>query len=431
MAYFVYNSQLDAFTLYHQVKEEASSHSIIGPALPALGHALSGATGTAISNVITYPLDLVIKRLQVQNHNKKSDGLDQTEYKGLLDAAQKIYQEEGGWLAFYEGCTQDTVKSIADSFLFFLAYTALRNARKRAHDGAQSLPVREELLIGMLSGAFGKFFTTPIQQVVTRKQTRKSSEYSSLSTLEILRRIKKEKGIQGFWSGYSATLVLTLNPSLTFLFHELLLRSLAPKSKRQSPGPQLTFLIAAVSKSVASAITYPFSLAKTRAQISGSTIEDPVDIAGEEASRPKGEVAKTLNKPASRQLTVFASILRVAREEGILALYDGLLPEVMKGFVSHGLTMLMKQTIHTLIIQLYYTVLKTMKRFPSPEELAKLAQERAQAIALRTQQAAEEAAAKATDTAAQAAQVSQAALETGVEGAKDLLWGIVDDEDGD
>merc|ERR1711964_524371 len=129
MSFSQYNSQLDAFSSYHKVQE--GSHSTLeGPALPALGHALAGSTGTAIANLAIYPLDLVITRLQVQRSLRKSSTTaDEGEYKGVLDAFEQIYNKEGGLSAFYGGVLQDTGKSIADSFLFFLFYNYLRTNR--------------------------------------------------------------------------------------------------------------------------------------------------------------------------------------------------------------------------------------------------------------------------------------------------------------
>lgn len=69
---------------------------------------------------------------------------------------------------------------MVDSFLFFLAYNFTRNSRLKKYSGAdgraaKKLPVIEELAVGMVSGAFSKFFTTPVQQIVTRKQTAAST----------------------------------------------------------------------------------------------------------------------------------------------------------------------------------------------------------------------------------------------------------------
>jgi len=225
--------------------------------------------------------------------------------------------------------------------------------------------------------------TTPIQNIVTRKQTAAmvaarsniSTTSPELSVRDIALQIRHEKGVKGFWSGYSASLVLTLNPALTFLFHETLLRMLVKREQRSDPGARLTFLIAAASKVLASTITYPFSLAKSRAQVSSKS---PDDGAAEEFSE-KDSLKDVSSKAATkvRRKTVFDAVIHIAREEGLPGLYQGLGGALMKGFFSHGMTMLLKERIHKVVIQLYYLVLKAMKKYPSPEELAKLAGDKA------------------------------------------------------
>ena len=315
-----------------------------------------------------FPLDLIVTRLQVQRQLRKvSSSPDEGEYEGLQDAITKIYTKEGGLSAFYTGVIQDTGKSILDSFLFFLAYNFLRQRRLQSGNGSRkNLPVLDELGVGMVAGAFSKFITTPIANIVTRKQTasmlsaRSSTTRAEPFVAEIVEQIKAERGVQGFWSGYSASLVLTLNPSITFFLFEFFRRSLIPRSRRDSPGASTTFLLAAVSKAIASTITYPFSLAKARAQISSGASESK-------------ETPSSPSKSRLAPLSPLASILLIYRTEGLSALYEGLSGEVLKGFFSHGITMIVKDAVHKFIIQTYYLLLKLLRRYPSPAELTKRA----------------------------------------------------------
>lgn len=185
------------------------------------------------------------------------------------------------------------------------------------------------------------------------------------SVRSIADQIHSEKGLQGFWSGYSASLVLTLNPSLTFFFFESLKHTLLPRSQRSNPSAQATFLLAALSKALASTITYPFSLAKSRLQASSHEDDDTID---EKSSLPKRNAVPT---------NVFTTILQIAQTEGIGALYEGLGGEVLKGFFSHGITMIVKEAIHKLVIRLYYAILKLLRKYPSPQELAETAKQQA------------------------------------------------------
>jgi hypothetical protein len=375
----------DAFELYHKYEYPDRPHrdgdwkaaAMRGPGLPALGHAVAGATGAAVSNVATYPLKLIITRLQMQrlavkkrqSSGGKADPEAET-YNGLQDAARKIYTNEGGIAGFFTGIGPDTSKTIADSFLFFLAYTLLRQRRLKSTASASGkqravLPILDELAIGVIAGAFAKLWTTPLANIATRKQTAAVvGESGSASVRQIAAQVNAEKGLRGFWSGYSASLILTLNPSITFFLNQLLSYLLLSRRQRQKPSALATFLLAAVSKSIASSITYPFSLVKTRVQADGDV-----------------SASKDDEEQAAVPFTLVSTLHGIAVEEGVGALYDGLAGEVLKGFFSHGITMLTKDVVHSTIVHSYYALLILLRRYPTPDELIQRAREQAEEYA--------------------------------------------------
>lgn len=399
-----YEAKLDAFALYH--KYEYPEHpkdnvdwktaALRGPALPVLGHAVAGAAGSAVSNIATYPLKLIVTRLQMKKlaarEKQSTDTKDQRSvgragYASIVDAAQKIYNQEGGLKGFFTGVRDDTWKTIADSFLFFLAYTILRQRRLNSKMKAGGkklavLPILDELAIGVLAGAFSKLWTTPLANIVTRKQTAAPTDQSdSLSTRKVAEQIKAEKGILGFWAGYSESLVLTLNPSITFFLNEFLKYLLLPRHRRQSPPATVTFLLAAISKAVASALTYPVSLAKTRVQADSSRGED----------NKKGSPSNAF------AFSLFTSLQTTVAEEGVGALYDGLFGEVLKGFLSHGITMLTKDAVYSTIVHTYYALLILTRKYPSPDELIVRARLQAEEYAEVAREGAKDAVEKVKD----------------------------------
>lgn len=410
-----------------------------------MGHAVAGSTGAAISNVCTYPLDLIITRLQIQRSLRKDlSSADPNEYKGIIDGARKIHAE-GGVPAFYAGIVHDTGKTIADSFFFFLAYTFLRQRRLRANGpNAKHLPAIDELAVGFLAGSFAKFLTTPIANVVTRKQTTaliaaRSFDETSLnparpeSTRDIASQIYSEKGIMGFWSGYSASLILTLNPSITFFLHSLLQRLSLPRSKRDNPPATATFIIAAFSKVIASTLTYPFSLAKSRVQVSSKLMEsDNDEEVKEEIEDVTGSsrLTGTEKERTAARATIFATVLRIAETEGLSALYEGLEGEIVKGFFSHGITMIIKDIVHRSIVKSYYIMLILMRKYPTPEELMQQARVQASEYADVAKQNALDTATQvkdsAVDTATQVKDNASSVLEKGRATASDL-WNSADE----
>jgi Mitochondrial carrier protein len=349
--------------------------------------------GSAISNVCTYPLDLIVTRLQIQKQlRKNSTEAHKDEYKSIEDAARKIYKTEGGISGFYTGLLQDTGKTIADSFLFFLAYNFLRQRRivGRSAGGSEAaavLPVLDELGIGFIAGSFTKLLTTPISNIVTRKQTSaitsaRSAESSSIvpaeqrhtsskapSTAQIAHDILHQKGVFGFWSGYSAALMLTLNPSMTFFLFETFKRLLLPRSRRENPPPAATFFIAAISKVCASSVTYPFSVCKARAQISsnsGSSSNASVPSVPMDHKVKQGPASSsTRTSKRAVNTPIFSTLLNIIQSDGPGALYSGLSLELLKSFLSHGTTMIVKQYVHRFIIQAYYTLNLVVERLRS------------------------------------------------------------------
>lgn len=316
---------------------------------------------------------------RLRHPSRDSEDTTRDHYDGIVDAAQKIYQREG-LAGFFAGVAPDTAKSVADSFLFFLFYNYLRTRRvtsNKARGHGSTLPALDELSVGAAAGALSKLFTTPLSNVATRAQTSRER----ISVKDIASHIRAEKGLLGFWSGYSASLVLTLNPSLTFFFYESLKR-LLPRSRREDPGARATFLLAALSKAMASCITYPFSLAKARAQASStpalsrsagtirSEMKSDFNSARHSARQAKEVGKKDLHKAADA--TVFSTILRIYRDEGIDGLYMGVGGEVLKGFFSHGIAMLVKEQVHGWVIKLYFALQSAYNRFDPAKEAEKL-----------------------------------------------------------
>ncbi|KAH7127709.1 mitochondrial carrier domain-containing protein [Dactylonectria macrodidyma] len=317
-------------------------------ALNALGHAVSGSVGTAISTATLYPLDLVTTRLKAQGQKQDAD----IDYDGIIAAFKGIVAREGGIKALYSGLGEDVAKSVVDSFLFFGFYSYLRPRHRRPK-------ILEELAVGAIAGACARAITTPVSNVVTRKQM--SSERQTF--WEMLATIHQQSGLLGLWSGYSATLVLTLNPSITFFVNRRLAeRIIPPLEDEDIPIAWVAFLIAAWSKATATAITYPVQKGKTRLQMA-SFAADKETSYKENGFGEKQEAVSLRSKIAEfLDQTIFGVILRIIKKEGLRALYAGIHGELLKSFFTHGLTMLSKGVLHRLVIRLWFLVLPHLPR---------------------------------------------------------------------
>lgn len=256
--------------------------------------------------------------------------------------------------------------------------------------------------MGAAAGACARLFTTPISNVVTRKQTASliTDEGDAgggadatvlagrgLSFAEILRVIRAEKGLLGLWAGYSATLVLTLNPSITFYLQHALKKALVDRG-REGESNGATFLVAALSKAVATTVTYPFQIAKARVQVSApesprpeSEEEEKKEVSTESKEEDMLVVEQNVGKKESKaqalaarlhrlaEETIFGTVLHIGRTEGVPALYDGISGELLKAFFNHGTTMVSKEIVHKLIVQLYFFVLARIRSSPTAQAL--------------------------------------------------------------
>lgn len=316
-------------------------------ALEALGHAVSGSVGTAISTATLYPLDVVTTRLKAQRKLGEQD-----QYDGVVDAFKAIISREGT-SALYSGLGPDVGKSVVDSFLFFGIYNYLRRHIKQSN-------VLSELAIGALAGACARAITTPVSNAVTRKQMSSGGE----TLRQTIAAIRKQAGLLGLWSGYSATLILTINPSITFFVNRRLAARIIPAIEEGDvPVAWVAFLLAAMSKATATALTYPFQTGQTRLQMADSPMSQDSKLKGEtiETRDPHAEslvsrIVRLLDK------TILGVVLRIVRREGLRALYDGLQGALLKSFFGHGLTMLTKGMIHRMVIRLWFLLLPRLRR---------------------------------------------------------------------
>ena len=132
-------------------------------------------------------------------------------------------------------------------------------------------------------------------------------------------------------------------------------------------------------------------LAKSRAQVAGREDEklgesteyiEKVDVdSTPEKQRAKRALQKVLNLFAA-QAAMLHALRRIYNEEGLVGLYSGIEGEVLKGFLQHGITMMMKERAHVGVIELYYLMLKLTQRWDG--ELKK-AQDSANAVASEAQ----------------------------------------------
>lgn len=170
--------------------------------------------------------DSVKTRLQVQMPAKKTSTestTDEPHYTSTLDALRRIARDDG-FLGLYRGINGSLVGVASTNFAYFYWYSVVRDVyfrTRRAGRPTASSSTAEELALGAVAGALAQLFTIPVSVVTTRQQTQPKGEQKGLfdTAREV---IDSEDGVFGLWRGLKASLVLVVNPAITYGAYERL-----------------------------------------------------------------------------------------------------------------------------------------------------------------------------------------------------------------
>lgn len=343
--------------------------------LSPIEKAASGAMASVIANTLVYPLDLskTIIQTQVKKHEKKNPG-DETDtgfssstsvngedsvfrqragsnglkYKNTADVLKKIYEKKGilGW---YHGLLSSILGTAAQNFSYFYWYSVV----KRVYLQITKLPVNSkhstpvELFLGALAAAISQLFTMPIGVITTQQQTDKHQR----SLYQLAKEIYVHDGIAGFWKGLSVSLVLCINPSITYGSYERLKQVLF--NNKQFLGPLESFSLGMLAKSMATLATQPLIVSKAMLQ---KKLHKPP--AGK---LPNGKISIQPHPEEEEEEIKFDSftvaLTHLWQTEKLRGLYKGVAPQLIKGVIVQGLLFMFKDQLD----MLFLFILKVIK----------------------------------------------------------------------
>ncbi|KAJ7678974.1 mitochondrial carrier domain-containing protein [Mycena polygramma] len=316
--------------------------------LTPFGAALAGALGGCFSTAVVYPLDVAKTRIQASK-GKTNDDLS------MLAVLVRVFKKEGIF-GFYRGFGATMLNTFSMQYAYFFFYSFVRNSyisrltrKLPAGAAVPALSTAAELLIGAIAGALAQIFTIPVSVIATRQQVgRDSSAKAEAGTgddsfFDVAREIIDEEGVTGLWLGIKPGLVLTVNPAITYGVFERVKGLFIAAQIKAGSGDKLSaglsFLIGALSKTLATVVTYPYIMAKVRIQ----TRTADADEAVVEHLEPPVTHKSHHDHSKLRHPGAIDILAQVLQKEGVPGWYRGMAAQITKAVLSQALLFMSKE----------------------------------------------------------------------------------------
>ncbi|KAM6968262.1 mitochondrial glutathione transporter SLC25A40 [Aplochiton taeniatus] len=290
---------------------------------------VASCSGALLTSLFVTPLDVVKIRLQAQkkpfpkgkcfvycnglmdhlcvceNGNSKVWYKAPGHFNGTLDAFLKIVHREG-IKSLWSGLPPTLVMAVPATVIYFTCYDQLCTALSvRMGSYSEEAP----LLAGALARVGSATVISPLELIRTKMQSQKQS-YRELSNC--IRTAVKTEGWLSLWRGWGATLLRDVPFSAMYWYnYEKGKVWLCKRYSTKEPTFAITFVAGAVSGSIASIVTLPFDVVKTRRQIEMGELQ-----------------SQSLSSRAA--CTTLSVMRRIVTENGFRGLFAGFIPRLIK-----------------------------------------------------------------------------------------------------
>lgn len=179
-------------------------------------------------------------------------GDDPIHYNSTWDAISKIVEDDG-ILGLYTGINGALIGVASTNFAYFYWYSVVRTLYLSSQKVPSPPGTLIELSLGAVAGAIAQVFTIPVAVITTRQQTQGKGEKKGM--IETARDvINSEDGWSGLWRGLKASLVLVVNPAITYGAYQRLKDVIFPGKTNLRPWE--AFCTSSVSLCGSSLINY-------------------------------------------------------------------------------------------------------------------------------------------------------------------------------
>jgi len=280
-------------------------------------HSVAGAAGGILAMTATYPLTFISTRAAVETKNDQK-----STYQVVMD----IIKREGV-LGLYSGLNSSLVGIAITNGVYYYFYERSRESLLRSRTGeGKGLSTLESMLAGLIAGSATTVISNPIWVIQTSQAVRTLGNAANqpvvvkkLGSFETVQSILAKDGLGAFWRGLGPALVLVINPIIQYTAFEQLKNSLIARrtSKLHAAGAAAAvavlsdldfFFLGAISKLIATSITYPYIVVKSRLQAGSAN--------------------------ALKYKSSLDGLLTILQEEGVGGLYKGIGSKIIQSVLT-------------------------------------------------------------------------------------------------
>jgi len=287
---------------------------------------MAGAAGGILAMTATYPLVFLSTRAANETKENKST------FEALVDVLKRE-----GFFGLYGGLNSSLLGIAITNGVYYYFYERSRGVILRSRSGSKPLSTLESMLAGLIAGSATSVISNPVWVIQTAQTVRGMDTNSAEAVVPppqkrpgvfaTAARLLQTGGPAVFFRGLGPALVLVVNPVLQYTVFEQLKNALVVhRRKAGRMNPLLTdwdfFMLGAISKLIATGVTYPYIVVKSRLQ------------AGHTA--------------AARYRSALHGLRTIIAEEGVSGIYKGAGSKLLQSMLTAAILFASQRRIYEL-----------------------------------------------------------------------------------